>query len=484
MLGIDLVIPDLSYLRERPDRSGLSSARTVTRITSARCRSCTREHRVPTYATPFAHALVEREARGARARRRRSSASRPGDTLARRPVRDRGDPHHAQHRRRRGARDPDAARHGRSHRRLQVRPDAARRPRRPTWRASPSSATPACCCCSPTRPTSSRPGVTPSERTLDRQARGRRSRARAGACWFSTFASHLHRIQQVLDISARSGRRVAVVGRGMVQNVETGQRPRLSARSRPACSSTSARPATLPPDAGDAALDRQPGRADVGAHPHRHGRSQAVKIEPGDTVILSSRIIPGNERAISNVINHLCRRGAEVLHEPHRRPARLGACQPGRAARSCCSSRGRATSCRSTASIAISCGTPRSPPRSASPHDDVLPARGRRRARDRRHGRAPRRADAVGPRLRRRQGRRRRRRRRAARPPAPLGRRLRPRDPRDQPAHRRGHLRPGPHLARLRVRGRQPGLLRARQGRRCWRRSPRSRPSRARFPPR
>jgi ribonuclease J len=49
-------------------------------------------------------------------------------------------------------------------------------------------------------------------------------------------------------------------------------------------------------------------RIATGDHPQ-------VKIGPGDTVILSSRVIPGNERTIARLINHLCRRGAEVYYE-------------------------------------------------------------------------------------------------------------------------------------------------------------------------
>src|SRR5204862_7144404 len=49
-------------------------------------------------------------------------------------------------------------------------------------------------------------------------------RRAAGRVLVSTFASHLHRLQQVLDISARTERRVAIVGRGMIQNVATGER--------------------------------------------------------------------------------------------------------------------------------------------------------------------------------------------------------------------------------------------------------------------
>src|SRR5258706_515105 len=66
-----------------------------------------------------------------------------------------------------------------------------------------------------------RPGVTPSERSLGPKLEAVFRRAK-GRILVSTFASHLHRIQQVLDLAALTDRKVAVVGRGMVQNVTVG----------------------------------------------------------------------------------------------------------------------------------------------------------------------------------------------------------------------------------------------------------------------
>ncbi len=158
-----------------------------------------------------------------------------------------------------------------------------------------------------------RPGVTPSERSLTSKLESVFLRAH-GRVLVSTFASHLHRIQQVIDISARSGRRVAAVGRGMVTNIAIGEALGYLRV-----------PAGVLADVGEA-RQIEPDRltllttgsqaeplsalARIATNDHRQ-----VTIEAGDTVVLSSRIIPGNERAIGDVINHLHRRGAEVLHE-------------------------------------------------------------------------------------------------------------------------------------------------------------------------
>ena len=70
-----------------------------------------------------------------------------------------------------------------------------------------------------------------------------------------------------------------------------------------------------PPRQGGGADLRHAGRADVGAVARRRGQSQApLGRKQGDTVVLSSRIIPGNEKAIFRMIDHMSRRGADVIY--------------------------------------------------------------------------------------------------------------------------------------------------------------------------
>jgi ribonuclease J len=158
-----------------------------------------------------------------------------------------------------------------------------------------------------------RPGMTPSERSITRRLEAVFLQS-PGRVLVATFASHLHRIQQVIDVSARTNRKVAVAGRGMVSNVAIGQDLGYL---------------RIPPgvliDLGEA-KQVAPERLTVlttgsQAEPHSAltriamNDFRQVALGPGDTVILSSRMIPGNERAIGEVINHLHRRGAEVLYE-------------------------------------------------------------------------------------------------------------------------------------------------------------------------
>jgi ribonuclease J len=133
----------------------------------------------------------------------------------------------------------------------------------------------------------------------------------SGRIFFSTFSSHVHRIQQVLDLSVRSGRRVVVVGRSLVNSI------RISTdlgylRFPPALFAEVSELATLPPSAVTVLTSGSQGEplsalTRIAMNDHAH-----VKMEEGDAVIISSRVIPGNERIIGNMINHMYRRGAEV----------------------------------------------------------------------------------------------------------------------------------------------------------------------------
>ncbi|MGM1063982.1 ribonuclease J [Saccharothrix sp. Mg75] len=129
----------------------------------------------------------------------------------------------------------------------------------------------------------------------------------------SSFASHVHRIQQVLDAAHAHGRKVAFVGRSMVRNmavatelgylkvpdglvVDIKRMDRLKPHQVTlVCTGSQGEPM--------AALSRMAG----GDH--------SIQVEEGDTVLLASSLIPGNENAIYRVINGLIDRGANVVHK-------------------------------------------------------------------------------------------------------------------------------------------------------------------------
>ena len=126
------------------------------------------------------------------------------------------------------------------------------------------------------------------------------------------FTSSTHRIQLALDLAAKYGRKVALLGRSMSQNVNTAMD--LGYLSVPG--DLLIRPADIPKTPRNKLLVLTAGSqgepfsalSQIAIDNHKH-----AAIEPGDAVILSARVIPGNARAVSRVINHLYRRGAEVI---------------------------------------------------------------------------------------------------------------------------------------------------------------------------
>ena len=158
-----------------------------------------------------------------------------------------------------------------------------------------------------------RAGYTPSERAVRRKFD--EVFARAGRRLFiSCFSSSIHRIKLALELAVEYNRKVALVGRSMVESTEIAQdlgyvdvadgvlihpgdiKKYPAERVCVLISGTQGEPMS--------ALSR----AAVDNHKH-------AKIEPDDTVLLSSRIIPGNEKSIYRMIDHLFRRNAQVVYE-------------------------------------------------------------------------------------------------------------------------------------------------------------------------
>jgi ribonuclease J len=158
-----------------------------------------------------------------------------------------------------------------------------------------------------------RPGRTGSETEVGAALAGRFAAA-PGRILVATFASHIHRIQQVLDLAARYGRRVALLGKSMVSNVAVAAE--LGYLRVPEGLLVSL------DDLEELPVNRQlilstgsQGETNSAVALIAAGEHKYVQTEPGDLVIFSSRVIPGNERVIGRAINALLRRGAEVLWE-------------------------------------------------------------------------------------------------------------------------------------------------------------------------
>jgi len=158
-----------------------------------------------------------------------------------------------------------------------------------------------------------RPGITPSERAvvprIEELARSAPKRV-----ILSCFASSIHRIQQVIDIASRVGRKVAFVGRSMVDNVEIAHDLEylripdgMVVRSQDIRSFDPRKIIIL---ASGSQAEPMSSLSRIAVDNHRF-----VSVDENDTVILSSRIIPGNEKAIFRMLDHMFRRRALVYYD-------------------------------------------------------------------------------------------------------------------------------------------------------------------------
>ncbi len=157
-----------------------------------------------------------------------------------------------------------------------------------------------------------RPGRTDSERSV-RGDIDRIFKKVAGKVFFSTFSSHIARLTQVIEVSQSNGRKVAVVGRSLLNTIKIATGLGYLSYSPSTFIDTSGLKDLAPHQTTVLITGSQgePMSALIRIAEGAHGQ---VKMEPDDAVILSSRIIPGNERPISNMINHIHRRGATPYH--------------------------------------------------------------------------------------------------------------------------------------------------------------------------
>jgi ribonuclease J len=158
-----------------------------------------------------------------------------------------------------------------------------------------------------------RPGFTGSERLVGDAFR-QIIPLRRGRVLIATFASNVHRMQQAIDVALESGRKVCVVGRSMRKNLNIARS--LGYLSVP--DETLIRPNELDDHPPDKLLilctgsQGEPLSALTRIAYHDHA---AVRVDRGDTVIISAKPVPGNELRVHDTINQLARAGAEILHQ-------------------------------------------------------------------------------------------------------------------------------------------------------------------------
>ena len=158
------------------------------------------------------------------------------------------------------------------------------------------------------------PGFTSPERSVGQKLDSIFALA-SGRIIVASFASHIHRIQQVMDTAARHGRSVAIIGRSMVKNVNIASN--LGYLDIPEGLLVHAHDiAELPPDRVTILSTGSQGEplsalARMASHDH-----PVVEVMKGDTVIISARPVPGNERSVNRTIDRLFAAGARVIYEP------------------------------------------------------------------------------------------------------------------------------------------------------------------------
>jgi ribonuclease J len=158
-----------------------------------------------------------------------------------------------------------------------------------------------------------RPGYTESERVVGEAFR-QIIPLRKGRIFVTSFASNVHRVQQAIDVAIQSGRQVAIVGRSMRKNVNIARN--LGYMDVP--EGVIVRPQDLeelPPGKQLIVTTGSQGEPMSALTRIAYDDHPAVKVERGDTVIISAKPVPGNELRVHDSINRLSKIGAEVLHQ-------------------------------------------------------------------------------------------------------------------------------------------------------------------------
>lgn len=160
-----------------------------------------------------------------------------------------------------------------------------------------------------------RPGFTASEKKVGETFEQLFSRA-DGRIFVATFASNVHRIQQIFEAAVREGRKVSVTGRSMIRVVEVaselgyldipeGTLVELDQLDR------------LPREKSVIITTGSQGEPMSALSRMAMAEHNRISIAPGDTVIISASPIPGNEKSVGKIINQLFKEGANVIYEPH-----------------------------------------------------------------------------------------------------------------------------------------------------------------------
>ena len=159
-----------------------------------------------------------------------------------------------------------------------------------------------------------RPGYVPSEKTVEATFQDVFDKS-GGRIIVASFASHIHRVSQVVEAAKRHNRLVGVAGRSMIRNVQIARE--LGYLDLPTSMLVEQRDINKVPDSDIAVLmTGSQGEPLAALSRVANGTHRTIEAGPGDAVVIAAHPIPGNERGVSRTINNLMKRGAEVYYSP------------------------------------------------------------------------------------------------------------------------------------------------------------------------
>jgi ribonuclease J len=170
------------------------------------------------------------------------------------------------------------------------------------------------------------PGFTPLERDIGPVIESVIAKTR-GRVVVASFSSHVHRVQQVLDAAVANGRKVAFVGRSMVRNMAIASE--LGFLKIPDNSIVELKKVGDLPDHKLVLMSTGSQGEPMAVLARIANRDHQVSIGEGDTVLLASSLIPGNENAVYRVIDGLTKLGANVVHKGNAKVHVSGHCAAG-----------------------------------------------------------------------------------------------------------------------------------------------------------
>jgi ribonuclease J len=161
---------------------------------------------------------------------------------------------------------------------------------------------------------SERPGYVPSERIVGDTLNEVFERAK-GRIIVASFASHIHRVSQVVEAAKKHDRLVGVTGRSMIRNVQIARE--LGYLDLPQGMMVDQRDIGRIPDSDIVVLTTgSQGEPLAALSRIANGTHRTIEVGPEDTIVIAAHPIPGNERGVSRTINNLMKRGAHVFYSP------------------------------------------------------------------------------------------------------------------------------------------------------------------------